>query len=180
MSYAVQGDAQPKIFNIMFALGMASSSNMLLTSPLPPTCIIHYICCHSNFCHLIGAVYVCFRNEDIFTLLTREGSRDAGIIAFAFGDTILPEVQATCGGNAKMTMYKGVSFGYSILLTSYMVVAIAGALHTLLSALAMLCYGHCIRTCSSCKPCAMRQGSAQAIKVFCLMTDILLSTEQSP
>lgn len=50
----------------------------------------------------------------------------AGIIAFAFGDTILPEVQATVGGNAKREMYKGVSMGYSILLTSYMVVAIAG------------------------------------------------------
>ena len=50
----------------------------------------------------------------------------AGIIAFAFGDTILPEVQATVGGNAKVEMYKGISMGYSILLTSYMVVAIAG------------------------------------------------------
>ena len=29
-----------------------------------------------------------------------------GIIAFAFGDTILPEVQATVGGNAKTVMYK--------------------------------------------------------------------------
>ena len=29
----------------------------------------------------------------------------AGIIAFAFGDTILPEVQATIGGNAKRNMY---------------------------------------------------------------------------
>jgi hypothetical protein len=48
-------------------------------------------------------------------------------IAFAFGDTILPEVQATVGGNAKTTMYKGVSCGYSILLSSYMTVAIAGA-----------------------------------------------------
>ncbi|KAK9904043.1 hypothetical protein WJX75_003267 [Coccomyxa subellipsoidea] len=69
VTYAVTGDAQPKIFNIMFALG---------------------------------------------------------IIAFAFGDTILPEVQATVGGNAKTTMYKGVSCGYSILLSSYMTVAIAG------------------------------------------------------
>ena len=50
----------------------------------------------------------------------------AGIIAFAFGDTILPEVQATVGGNAKKEMYKGISMGYSILLSSYMVVAIAG------------------------------------------------------
>jgi hypothetical protein len=50
----------------------------------------------------------------------------SGIIAFAFGDTILPEVQATVGGNAKVNMYKGVSFGYSILLSSYMIVAIAG------------------------------------------------------
>lgn len=48
-------------------------------------------------------------------------------IAFAFGDTILPEVQATVGGNAKKEMYKGVSCGYSILLSSYMIVAIAGA-----------------------------------------------------
>ena len=50
----------------------------------------------------------------------------AGIIAFAFGDTILPEVQATVGGNAKKEMYKGISMGYSILLSSYMIVAIAG------------------------------------------------------
>ncbi|CAK0782970.1 hypothetical protein CVIRNUC_006165 [Coccomyxa viridis] len=49
-----------------------------------------------------------------------------GIIAFAFGDTILPEVQATVGGNAKKEMYKGISMGYSILLSSYMIVAIAG------------------------------------------------------
>lgn len=48
-------------------------------------------------------------------------------IAFAFGDTILPEVQATIGGNAKKEMYKGVSCGYSILLSSYMIVAISGA-----------------------------------------------------
>ncbi len=48
-------------------------------------------------------------------------------IAFAFGDTILPEVQATVGGNAKREMYKGVSCGYAILLSSYMIVAIAGA-----------------------------------------------------
>lgn len=50
----------------------------------------------------------------------------AGIIAFAFGDPILPEVQATVGGNAKKEMYKGISMGYSILLPTYMLVAIAG------------------------------------------------------
>ena len=30
------------------------------------------------------------------------------------------------GGNAKKEMYKGISMGYSILLSSYMIVAIAG------------------------------------------------------
>lgn len=30
------------------------------------------------------------------------------------------------GGNAKTEMYKGISMGYSILLSSYMIVAIAG------------------------------------------------------
>ncbi|KAK9837435.1 hypothetical protein WJX81_002209 [Elliptochloris bilobata] len=49
-----------------------------------------------------------------------------GTIAFAFGDTILPEVQATVGGDAKKTMYKGVTMGYSIILSSYIMVAVAG------------------------------------------------------
>ena len=50
----------------------------------------------------------------------------AGIVAFAFGNPILPEVQATVGGNAEKEMYKGISMGYSILLPTYMLVAIAG------------------------------------------------------
>ena len=58
--------------------------------------------------------------------LNRSRLAPTGIIAFAFGDTILPEVQATVGGNAKKEMYKGISMGYSILLSSYMIVAIAG------------------------------------------------------
>eukprot|EP00884_Botryococcus_braunii_P023632 jgi/Botrbrau1/9953/Bobra.0012s0048.1 len=49
-----------------------------------------------------------------------------GTIAFAFGDTILPEIQATMAEPAKPAMYKGISTGYSILLASYLTVAIAG------------------------------------------------------
>ena len=79
-------------------------------------------------------MFVCAR-KCIFGVLKSEALNKADAccvhfcsIAFAFGDTILPEVQATVGGDSKKVMYKGVSCGYAILLSSYMVVAIAGAL----------------------------------------------------
>ncbi len=40
-------------------------------------------------------------------------------ISFTFGDSILAKVQATLGGDAKKEMYKGISFAYPILLSSY-------------------------------------------------------------
>lgn len=49
-----------------------------------------------------------------------------GSIAFSFGDTILPEIQATCKEAAKTTMYKGIFGGYSVILTAYFSVAILG------------------------------------------------------
>ncbi|BDA46024.1 probable GABA transporter 1 [Coccomyxa sp. Obi] len=49
-----------------------------------------------------------------------------GLISFTFGDTVLPEVQATLGGDAKKEMYKGISCAYPILLSSYMAVAVSG------------------------------------------------------
>ncbi len=83
-------------------------------------------------------------------VLNRSHLAPTGIIAFAFGDTILPEVQATVGGNAKKEMYKGISMGYSILLSSYMIVAIAGYwafgynVSLLLPSLAEPCYAHVV------------------------------------
>ena len=110
-------------------------------------CTDAVICCIRTLSHHMGsrlllhATVMRFCNNDMlhkrcitlhvnslstWTLLNRSHLAPAGIIAFAFGDTILPEVQATVGGNAKKEMYKGISMGYSILLSSYMIVAIAG------------------------------------------------------
>ncbi|KAK9831715.1 hypothetical protein WJX74_006848 [Apatococcus lobatus] len=49
-----------------------------------------------------------------------------GTIAFSFGDTILPEIQATCREPAKKEMYGGVIMGYSVISLSYLAVTIAG------------------------------------------------------
>ncbi|KAK9813661.1 hypothetical protein WJX73_002176 [Symbiochloris irregularis] len=49
-----------------------------------------------------------------------------GSIAFSFGDTILPEIQATCKEPAKTTMYKGIFGGYTVILIAYFSVAILG------------------------------------------------------
>lgn len=47
-------------------------------------------------------------------------------IACSFGDTVLPEVQATVKAPAKRNMYKGISLCYTIITVTYLLVAITG------------------------------------------------------
>ncbi|CAD5192304.1 unnamed protein product [Musa acuminata subsp. malaccensis] len=49
-----------------------------------------------------------------------------GVIAFSFGDAMLPEIQNTIREPAKKNMYKGVSAAYSIIVLSYWQLAFSG------------------------------------------------------
>ncbi|KAL3148674.1 hypothetical protein ABBQ38_014090 [Trebouxia sp. C0009 RCD-2024] len=49
-----------------------------------------------------------------------------GAIAFAFGDTVLPEVQATVKEPAVKNMFKGITMAYSLISSTYFTVAISG------------------------------------------------------
>lgn len=49
-----------------------------------------------------------------------------GTVAFAFGDTILPEIQATLREPIKGNMYKSVALCYSVISAGYLMVTIAG------------------------------------------------------
>jgi hypothetical protein len=49
-----------------------------------------------------------------------------GTIAFAFGDTILPEIQATLGEPVRGNMYKGIHLCYSIISSTYIMVTVSG------------------------------------------------------
>ncbi|XP_058198653.1 GABA transporter 1-like [Rhododendron vialii] len=49
-----------------------------------------------------------------------------GIIAFSFGDAMLPEIQSTMREPAKKNMYKGVSTAYGIIVMTYWQLAFCG------------------------------------------------------
>ncbi|KVI12389.1 hypothetical protein Ccrd_009182 [Cynara cardunculus var. scolymus] len=49
-----------------------------------------------------------------------------GIIAFSFGNAMLPEIQSTVREPVKKTMYKGIAAAYSIILLSYWQLAFLG------------------------------------------------------
>jgi len=49
-----------------------------------------------------------------------------GTIAFSFGDTVLPEIQATCKDPPIKTMRKGIFLAYSLIGATYFMLAIAG------------------------------------------------------
>uniref|UniRef100_A0A383VUM2 Amino acid transporter transmembrane domain-containing protein n=2 Tax=Tetradesmus obliquus TaxID=3088 RepID=A0A383VUM2_TETOB len=49
-----------------------------------------------------------------------------GTIAFSFGDTVLPEVQATVKAPSQRNMYKGVSLAYGVITITYLAVAVTG------------------------------------------------------
>lgn len=49
-----------------------------------------------------------------------------GTIAFAFGDTLLPEIQATLKEPVKSGMYKSVHLCYSVIASSYIMVTVSG------------------------------------------------------
>lgn len=49
-----------------------------------------------------------------------------GTIAFGFGDTILPEIQATLAEPVKQNMYKAVALTYTVISSSYLMTTIAG------------------------------------------------------
>lgn len=49
-----------------------------------------------------------------------------GTIAFAFGDTLLPEIQATLGEPVKRNMYRAVNMCYFIIASSYILTAVTG------------------------------------------------------
>lgn len=49
-----------------------------------------------------------------------------GTIAFGFGDTVLPEVQATLKAPVKQNMYKGIALCYSVISIGYLLVTISG------------------------------------------------------
>lgn len=143
ISFGVHGDTKTIAFNVMFALG----EQLILTAR-----------------NTIGATWCALLQWAMMApQLTCVAT---GIIAFAFGNPILPEVQATVGGNAKTVMYKvspspvssmpsscdpsaspemttwevgalskllscmsqGISAAYAVITSSYLIVAIAGAL----------------------------------------------------
>lgn len=47
-------------------------------------------------------------------------------LSHSFGDTVLPEVQATVKAPTKSNMYKGISMCYIIIAVTYLAVAITG------------------------------------------------------
>nr|XP_043622510.1 GABA transporter 1-like isoform X2 [Erigeron canadensis] len=49
-----------------------------------------------------------------------------GVIAFSFGDAMLPEIQNTIREPAKKTMYKGIATAYTIIILSYWQLAFFG------------------------------------------------------
>ncbi|XP_071721725.1 GABA transporter 1-like [Rutidosis leptorrhynchoides] len=49
-----------------------------------------------------------------------------GVIAFSFGDAMLPEIQSTVREPAKKTMYKGIGAAYTVILLSYWQLAFTG------------------------------------------------------
>lgn len=49
-----------------------------------------------------------------------------GTIAFGFGDTLLPEIQATLKQPARQNMYKGVHLAYVVIAASYLMTTITG------------------------------------------------------
>ncbi|KAJ0927301.1 putative amino acid transporter, transmembrane domain-containing protein [Helianthus annuus] len=49
-----------------------------------------------------------------------------GVIAFSFGDAMLPEIQSTFRDPVKETMYKGIAAAYTIILLSYWQLAFFG------------------------------------------------------
>ncbi|XP_028807970.1 GABA transporter 1-like isoform X2 [Neltuma alba] len=49
-----------------------------------------------------------------------------GVIAFSFGDAMLPEIQNTVREPAKKNMYKGISAAYSVIILSYWQLAFFG------------------------------------------------------
>lgn len=49
-----------------------------------------------------------------------------GIIAFTFGDTLLPEIQATQPRPVNRNMYKGISFTYTLIAITYTLLAVIG------------------------------------------------------
>ncbi|PWA62859.1 amino acid transporter, transmembrane domain-containing protein [Artemisia annua] len=49
-----------------------------------------------------------------------------GVIAFSFGDAMLPEIQSTIREPVKKTMYKGIAAAYTIILLSYWQLAFLG------------------------------------------------------
>ncbi|KAG5246293.1 GABA transporter [Salix suchowensis] len=49
-----------------------------------------------------------------------------GVIAFSFGDAMLPEIQSTVKEPAKKNMYKGVSAAYTVIILTYWQLAFCG------------------------------------------------------
>ncbi|KAK1420537.1 hypothetical protein QVD17_22214 [Tagetes erecta] len=49
-----------------------------------------------------------------------------GVIAFSFGDAMLPEIQSTIREPVKKTMYKGIAAAYTVILSSYWQLAFFG------------------------------------------------------
>lgn len=48
------------------------------------------------------------------------------LLCCSFGDTVLPEVQATVKEPSQHNMYKGISMAYAIIAITYLAVAITG------------------------------------------------------
>ncbi|KAG2719062.1 hypothetical protein I3760_03G249800 [Carya illinoinensis] len=49
-----------------------------------------------------------------------------GVVAFSFGDAMLPEIQNTVREPARKNMYKGVTAAYAIIIVSYWILAFCG------------------------------------------------------
>eukprot|EP00879_Flechtneria_rotunda_P027815 GHRR01029817.1.p1 GENE.GHRR01029817.1~~GHRR01029817.1.p1 ORF type:complete len:318 (+),score=90.78 GHRR01029817.1:170-1123(+) len=64
--------------------------------------------------------------EGDYNLVLMSAFAALGTIAFSFGDTVLPEVQATVKAPSQRNMYKGISLAYSIIAVTYLAVAITG------------------------------------------------------
>jgi len=78
VSFAINEDSKEKAFDVMFALGARARSRALIVQQCACTAPVvgHRPCAPAA----------------------------PGTIAFAFGNTVLPEVQATVGGDVKKTM----------------------------------------------------------------------------
>uniref|UniRef100_A0A2N9I943 Amino acid transporter transmembrane domain-containing protein n=1 Tax=Fagus sylvatica TaxID=28930 RepID=A0A2N9I943_FAGSY len=60
------------------------------------------------------------------SLKTLRAFNALGVIAFSFGDAMLPEIQNTLREPARKNMYKGVSAAYSVIVLSYWQLAFCG------------------------------------------------------